>query len=87
MSGAGRPADALLHEGAAEVVDPCPQQLRGPAGPVFTQEAWMCSIAPAYAMRPTACTSTTSRQVGPRRAPRLRYTGAAMCTKGSGTNS
>ena len=36
--------------------------------PVFTHETWMLSIQPRYAMRPTACISSTSRKVGPRRA-------------------
>ena len=38
-------------------------------------------------MRPTACMSSVSRKVGPRRALRWRYRGVAMCTKGRGTNS
>ena len=43
---------------------------------------WGCS-----ASRATACISTASRKVGPRRAAPLRYIGASICTKGNGTNS
>ena len=38
-------------------------------------------------MRPTACMSSTSRKVGPRRALPWMKIGVAMCTNGSGTNS
>ena len=44
----------------------------------------MCGCS---ASRATACISTASRKVGPRRAAPLRYIGASMCTKGNGTNS
>ena len=39
------------------------------------------------ASRATACMSTASRKVGPRRAAPLRYIGASICTNGNGTNS
>ena len=55
--------------------------------PVFTHDTWMLSIQPRYAMRPTACMSSTSRNVGPLRAFFCRKIGVAMCTNGSGTNS
>ena len=60
---------------------------RAPATPVFTHDTWTLSIQPRYAMRPTACISSTSRNVGPGRALPCRKIGVAMCTNGSGTNS
>ncbi|MGH4006652.1 MAG: hypothetical protein ACRDTH_00505 [Pseudonocardiaceae bacterium] len=75
-----RTADVLVHERATEVVHPGPQQLAAPEAPSFTQDACTWSINPCNAIRATACTSSTSRQVGPRRAARLRYIGVAMCT-------
>ena len=39
------------------------------------------------ASRATACASSVSPYVGPRRARPFRYIGASMCTNGSGTNS
>ena len=38
-----------------------------PSRPSFTHEAWMLSISPSSAIRPTAWTRTTSSQVGPGR--------------------
>ena len=60
--------DVLVHEGAAEVVAAGLEQRAGRRKPELTHEAWMLSISPSSAIRPTAWTRTTSSQVGPGRA-------------------
>ena len=66
---AGRARDRLVHQRPAEVVHArraAPR--RRPAGPAFTHETWTFSIHGWSASRPTACISSTSPNVGPRRA-------------------
>ena len=43
-----------------------------PRGPIFTHEAWMFGTSGCSARRATACISSDSRNVGPRRALPLR---------------
>ena len=47
VAGPGGPGDVLVHQRAAQVVGPGPEQLAGPGStPIFTQLTWMLSMAP-----------------------------------------
>ena len=66
---------------------PACRSWRAPSMPHFTHDACTLSMEPRYAIRPTACINSTSRNVGPVRALCCKKIGVAMCTNGSGTNS
>ncbi len=68
-------------------LQPACRRVAPPSSPSFTHDAWMLGMRPSNAMRPTACTSTTSSHVGPGRERPWMKMGDAMCTKGSGMNS
>jgi hypothetical protein len=72
VGGAGGAADVLVHEGAAEVVDAGVEELAGAVLAELDPGRLDVVEHPSYAIRATACMRTDSRQVGPRRAPRLR---------------
>ena len=66
---------------------PALRQAAAPSGPSLTHEHWMLGMTGWSAKRATACISTASRKVGPRRERPFSEIGVSIGTNGSGTNS